>query len=194
MPHGLLFLISSNGSFMCTSHRQDSTYYGLCYTSRGALVGTRNSSVGPPYEGSIRPIAPWANALTMELHLAPPVEEVTINLKPIRYIKRWITYNDGLLKLNNMKWIDEWMFNDTPAQKNKQISYWVSNKWYLNWKLNGKYGYIKNSYGYKYEMTHSTHFIYGYMTLDTQWEETCCQMGYSFQLAAMVLLYAPFNG
>ena len=36
------------------SHRQDSTYHGLCYTSRGALAGTRNSSMGPPHEGSIR--------------------------------------------------------------------------------------------------------------------------------------------
>ena len=56
-PHGLLFPISSNGSFI--SHRQDSTYHSLCYTSRGALAGTRNSSMGPPHEGSIRrPIAP----------------------------------------------------------------------------------------------------------------------------------------
>ena len=47
-------------------HRQDSTYQGLCYTSRGALAGTRNSSMGPPHEGSIRrPIAPWANALPL---------------------------------------------------------------------------------------------------------------------------------
>ena len=29
-------------------HRQDNTYHGLCYTSRGALAGTRNSSMGPP--------------------------------------------------------------------------------------------------------------------------------------------------
>ena len=51
---------------------QDSTYHSLCYTHRGALAGTRNSSMGPPHEGSIRrPIAPWANALTTELHLAP---------------------------------------------------------------------------------------------------------------------------
>ena len=35
------------------SHRQDNTYPGLCYTSRGALPGTRNSSMGPPHEGSI---------------------------------------------------------------------------------------------------------------------------------------------
>ena len=41
------------------SHRQDNTYYGLFYTSRGALAGTRNSSMSPPHEGSIRrPIAP----------------------------------------------------------------------------------------------------------------------------------------
>ena len=26
----------------------------FCYTSRGALAGTRNSSMGPPHEGSIR--------------------------------------------------------------------------------------------------------------------------------------------
>ena len=32
------------------SHRQDNTYYGLWYTSRGALGGTRNSSLGPPHE------------------------------------------------------------------------------------------------------------------------------------------------
>ena len=31
------------------SHRQDNTYQGLCYTSRGALAGTRNSSMGPPH-------------------------------------------------------------------------------------------------------------------------------------------------
>ena len=41
--HGLLFSINIKGS-----HRQDNTYHGLCYTSRGALDGTRNSSMGPP--------------------------------------------------------------------------------------------------------------------------------------------------
>ena len=32
-----------------SSHRQDNTYHGLCYTSRGELAGTRNSSMGPPW-------------------------------------------------------------------------------------------------------------------------------------------------
>ena len=71
-PHRLLFPLTARVVLYAPSHRQDSTYHGLCYTSRGALAGTRNSSMGSPHEGSIqRPIAPWANALTTELHLAP---------------------------------------------------------------------------------------------------------------------------
>ena len=36
------------------SHRQDSTYHGLLYTSRAVLAGTRNSSMGP-HKGSDNP-------------------------------------------------------------------------------------------------------------------------------------------
>ena len=73
-PHGLLILISSKVLLYASSHRHDDTYHGLCYTSRGSLAGTRNSSMGPPHEGSIRwPIAPWANALTTELNLIMPL-------------------------------------------------------------------------------------------------------------------------
>ena len=69
---GYSFRLTARVLLYAPSHRQDSTYHSLCYTSCGAQAGTRNSSIGPPHEGSIRrPIAPWANALTMELHLAP---------------------------------------------------------------------------------------------------------------------------
>ena len=69
---GYSFRLIARVLLYAPSHRQDNTYHGLCYTSRGALAGTRHSSMGPPHEGSIRrPIAPWANALTTELHLAP---------------------------------------------------------------------------------------------------------------------------
>ena len=79
-PHRLLFPINSKGFLYAPSHREDSTYHGLCYTSRGALAGTRSSSMGPPHEGSIRrPIAPRANALTMELHLAPTVLDTRLS-------------------------------------------------------------------------------------------------------------------
>ena len=44
LPHGLLFPISSKGSFICKIP-QDSTYHCLCYTSCGALAGMRNMSI-----------------------------------------------------------------------------------------------------------------------------------------------------
>ena len=48
--HGLLFPISSKGSFIyAPSHRQDNAYHDLCYTSHGALAEMRNSSMGPPW-------------------------------------------------------------------------------------------------------------------------------------------------
>ena len=66
---GYSFRLAARVLLYAPSHRQDSTYHGLCYTSRGALAGTRNSLMGPPHEGSIRrPIAPWVNALTIILH------------------------------------------------------------------------------------------------------------------------------
>ena len=56
---GYSFRLTERVLLYAPSHRQDSTYHGLCYTSRGALAGTRNSSMGPPHEGLIRrPIAP----------------------------------------------------------------------------------------------------------------------------------------
>ena len=39
LPYGLLFLINSMGFIYAPSHRQNSTYHDLCYTSRGALAG-----------------------------------------------------------------------------------------------------------------------------------------------------------
>ena len=68
---GYSFRLTARVLLYAPSQRQDSTYHDLWYTSRGALAETRNSSMGPPHEGSTRrPIAPWANALTTELHLA----------------------------------------------------------------------------------------------------------------------------
>ena len=56
---GYSYRLTARVLLYALSHRQDNTYHSLCYTSRGALAGTRNSSMGPPHEGSIRrPIAP----------------------------------------------------------------------------------------------------------------------------------------
>ena len=63
---GYSFRLTARVLLYAPSDRQDNTYHGLCYTSRGALAGTRNSSMGSPHEGSIRrPTAPWANALPL---------------------------------------------------------------------------------------------------------------------------------
>ena len=51
---GYSYRLTARVHLYAPSHRQDNTYHGLCYTSRGALAGTRNSSMGPPHEGSIR--------------------------------------------------------------------------------------------------------------------------------------------
>ena len=70
---GYSYRLTARVLLYAPSHRQDNTYHGLCYTSRGALAGTRNSSKGPPHEGSIRrPIAPWANALPQSYVSLPP--------------------------------------------------------------------------------------------------------------------------
>ena len=50
---GYSYRLTARVLLYAPSHRQDSTYHGLCYTSRGALAGTRNSSMGPHHEGSI---------------------------------------------------------------------------------------------------------------------------------------------
>ena len=65
------------------SHRQESTYHSLCYTRRGALAGTRNSSMGPPHEGSMwRPTAPWANALPLSYIPLPDHHQTSL-------IRKW---------------------------------------------------------------------------------------------------------
>ena len=84
---GYSYRLTARVLLYAPSHRQDNTYHSLCYTSRGALAGTRNSSMGPPYEGSIRwPIAPWANALP--LSYVPLLHSLKITNLNIVYISR----------------------------------------------------------------------------------------------------------
>ena len=46
---GYSFWLAVRVLLYAPSHRQDSTYHSLCYTSRGALAWMRNSPVGPPW-------------------------------------------------------------------------------------------------------------------------------------------------
>ena len=48
LPHiGYSYRLAARVLLYAPSHRQDNIYHSLCYTSRGALAGTRNSSMGP---------------------------------------------------------------------------------------------------------------------------------------------------
>ena len=49
---GYSYRLTARVLLYAPSHRQDNTYHDLCYTSRGALAGTINSSMGSPHEGS----------------------------------------------------------------------------------------------------------------------------------------------
>ena len=67
------------------SHRQDDTYHGLSYTSHGALAGTRNSSMGPPWRIDLSMGPPWRIDLTIHrtmsehsYHLAPKCVECVV--------------------------------------------------------------------------------------------------------------------
>ena len=46
---GYSFRLAAKVLLYVPSHRQDNTYHGLCYTTSGALAGTRNSSMSPPW-------------------------------------------------------------------------------------------------------------------------------------------------
>ena len=69
---GYSYRLTARVLLYAPSHRQDNTYHDLCYTSRGALAGPRNSSKGPSHEGSIRQhTAPWANVLPLSYFPLP---------------------------------------------------------------------------------------------------------------------------
>ena len=133
---GYSFRLAARVLLYASSHRQDNTYHGLCYTSRGALAGMRNSSMGPPHEGSIRrPIAPWANALTMELgrhwsyFMSQPILHDWHN-KNIWYIlsclwdgacKRFLAANWNVLPMKWWQWVfllSVWSFTICPTPYN----------------------------------------------------------------------------
>ena len=77
---GYSYRLTARVLLYASSNRQDNTYDGLYYTSRGALAGTRNSSMGPPHEGSIRrPTSPWANALPLS-YVPLPGYKIMTNL------------------------------------------------------------------------------------------------------------------
>ena len=71
LPHWLLFLISSKGSFICTIPQTELSYNNICYTSCGELAGMRNSSEIPPWGIDMLTHCTMNRCSSTELHLTP---------------------------------------------------------------------------------------------------------------------------
>ena len=124
---GYSYRLTARVLLYAPSHRQDKAYqayHALCYTSRGALAGTRNSSMGPPLEGSIRrPIAPWVNA--------PPLSNVP--LLPIVWL--YPVFGDGVYK-RSLAVIEEWSVRswcDGLSDQSFMVVHhdWCNRPWYV---------------------------------------------------------------
>ena len=144
-------------------HRQDSTYHGLCYTSREALAGTRNSSMGPHHEGSIRrPIAPWATSRSPDLkqHISPHSDSCTKSEN--------VSKQKNICQFTNTH---THTHTHTPTYIRKEMFYLMMHSTHFILRLFGVGHRVKD---------HS----------DSEREETCCRhyMGYSFWLAARSLI------
>ena len=130
---GYSFWLTAMVFLYAPSHKEDSTYHGLCYTSCGALAGMRNRSMGSPHEGSIRwPIAPWANALTTELHLTPGSNQIT-GIHFLTYITNGIEH---FIKCCIKSWVLFDLHPDNMLFARLQLVETIlSDQWKSNWSL-----------------------------------------------------------
>ena len=107
---------------------------------------------------------------------------------------------------SHVKTITNTQDTQTMVPQTRKYNYFVSLvvKYFQLFKTNYNYMEIRNVSIRKemfYLTMHSTHFIYVYMAADIWYmttqiardETQCRHMCYSFQLAAMVLLYASFH-
>ena len=184
---GYSYRLTARALLYAPFHRQDSIYHGLCYTSHGALAGTRNSSMGPPWR------------------IDPTIHEQMGSGKPhtAKALKQNIHktgYNYGAIFDLGVK---QPSVNQKPLQTNfLSLIPWVSDLERLHCVSKCKNIALKIFMRERemfYLTTHSTHFIYGYMAsniwlrtiLIVRKETRCRHIGYSYRLTARVLLYTP---
>ena len=89
---GYSFRLAARVLLYASSHRLNNTYHGLCYTSRGELAGSRNSSMGPPHEGSIlQPVKKATPIVMLYGELGRMPIELTIYRRMVCYWARLIS-------------------------------------------------------------------------------------------------------
>ena len=89
---GFSFRLTARVLLYAPSHRQDNTYHSLCYTSCGALTGTRNSSMWS-YEiiaviYSVSFIGQFANSIKY-LPMPVPAGAISLEKNSKAFLCRW---------------------------------------------------------------------------------------------------------
>ena len=95
-----LFLINCKGSFYAPPHKEHIIYHNLCYTSRGALAGTGNSSMGPP-----RRIDPMTQCTMSECYYHGAMSHSLISTEAKCYQMELILLNLPGAILNDAKYL-----------------------------------------------------------------------------------------
>ena len=75
---GYSYRLTARVLLYAPSHRQDNTYHSLCYTSRGALAGARNSLMGTQ-----EPMHVWTDGL---------IKQSSISLNPKQMYSRSLVW------------------------------------------------------------------------------------------------------
>ena len=111
---GYSYWLTARVLLYAPSHRQDNTYHSLCYTSRGALAGTRNSSMGPPMKDRSddpphheRTLYLWAMSRSGPMVQGPVWCKVTLRSIPISKI---LSFSDGDIIINYKNMLNVFLF------------------------------------------------------------------------------------
>ena len=123
---GYSFRLAARVLLYAPSHRQDSTYHGLCYTSSGALAGMRYSSTGPPWRIDPTTHRTMSEAFTTELHLAPVWVEGGTGLAHMSSSTTLKSYN---IKQSGAQWVARETFYLTTHSTHFIYGYMASDIW-----------------------------------------------------------------
>ena len=117
------FRLAARVLLYASSHRQDNTHHGLCYTSRGSLAGTRNSSVGPPWRidpTTYRIVCGYSATLALRIMkkqtLLPSLSWICL-VSRLVYLKGWHQVGKYIFPTSQDDWNDA-VVNTFPSEKN----------------------------------------------------------------------------
>ena len=77
---GYYYRLTARVLLHAPSHRQDNTYHGLCYTSRGVLAGMRNSSMGTTFQDLVSYPINQSSGIIRSLPLMQSVSHMNLYL------------------------------------------------------------------------------------------------------------------